>query len=393
MMSVNLSEKLPELEIILISSVKPDGKSAGSILFRRHLSSFSKKIQLIILPADIREIFQFKPNRFSRRIRKTRFAKYLDEFIWRIHTYLPVHLFLKKPNPDMAGKTVVVTLAMDNAFLLAQKYAKRYNLPLVARFDDWFPDMTKLRTAAKRQLDLQFYQLNQAADSKIYISHEMAERLGNSQNEFVTYPIPESHRERLPMNQAASPYKVCYLGNLYHYGPMLARLAEESLGHEELRLEFRGVDDPNWPIGIKTKFRDLNQLHGYLEGPVFNEWYFSFDAYLVAMLFEEEEKRRSETCFPTKYLDYCSLGRPIIIWGPQYSAVVKWAENANAAVCVTDPNPRAVIEAIKKLALDTREQQRLGDAARAAYEGEFSPVRLQNIFEKAIETALHRKSM
>jgi glycosyltransferase involved in cell wall biosynthesis len=121
-------------------------------------------------------------------------------------------------------------------------------------------------------------------------------------------------------------------------------------------------------------------------------WYFSFDAYLVAMLFDDEGKRRSETCFPTKFPDYCSLGRPIILWAPEYSAVVKWARKANAAVCVTNPDPRAVINAIKKLAADTHEQQRLGDAARAAYEGEFSPARLQNIFEKAIETALHRES-
>lgn len=392
-MNANFVPENLQIEIVLISSVKPDGKSAGAILFNRHFSSFSKKIQLTILPADIREIFQVRPNKFSRRIRKTRFAKYLDEFLWWIHTYLPVHLLLKKPNPATVGKTVVVTLAMDNAFLVAQKYAKRHGLPLVARFDDWFPDMTKLRASAKRSLDLQFKELNEAADSKIYISHEMAEQLGNSENGFVTYPIPERNRARLPHKMPGNPYKICYLGNMYHYGPMLANLAEESLDHHGLKFEFRGGDEPNWPAGIKTKFRNLNQLHGYLEGSGFNDWYFSFDAYLVAMLFEEAEKRRSETCFPTKFLDYCSLGRPIIIWGPEYSAVGKWARKADAAICVTDPNPRAVIDAAKKLALDTREQQRLGDAARAAYEGEFSPVRLQKIFEQAVETAFHRKSV
>ena len=392
-MNAHSNQENPELEILLISSSKPDGKLAGSILFRRHFNLFSKKIQLTVLPADIREIFPVKQSRIIKRIRKTRFAKYLDEFFWILHTHLPIHLLLKKPRTAMVGKSVVVTLAMDNAFLIAQKYAKKHQLPLVARFDDWFPDMTKFRLPVKRRLDAQFQKLNQAADAKIYISHEMADRLEDSHNGFVIYPIPESNRVRLPRKTPSKPSRICYLGNLYHYGPMLAKLAEESLAHENVRLECRGVEEPNWPAEIKTKFRNLNQLHGYLDGPAFYEWYNGFDAYLVAMLFEENERRRSETCFPTKFLDYCSLGRPVIIWGPEYSAVVKWAKKNHAALCVTESDPKAVIAAIQKLAGDLEEQRRLGDAARAAYEGEFSPSRLQGLFEQAIEMALKQKML
>jgi glycosyltransferase involved in cell wall biosynthesis len=385
------SKENPEIEILLISSSKPDGKLTCSLILRRHFALFSKKIQLSVLPADVREIFPVKQSQIIKRIRKTRFAKYLDEFFWRIHTYLPIHLLLKKPSPAMEGKTVVLTLAMDNAFLIAQKYARKHKLPLVTRFADWFPDMTNWRHSAKNRLDAQFHHLNKVADAKIYISHEMAERLEDSQNGFVIYPIPESNRVCLPPKTPSKPYRICYLGNLFHYGPMLAKLAEESLAHEELSFEFRGVEEPNWPAEIKTKFRNLNQLHGYLDGPAFYEWYNGFDAYLVAMLFEEKDRRRSETCFPTKYLDYCSLGRPIIIWGPDYSAVVKWAKKNNAALCVTESDPKAVVDAIQKLASDQGEQHRLGNAARAAYEGEFSPIRLQGLFEQAIEAALNPK--
>jgi hypothetical protein len=50
-----------------------------------------------------------------------------------------------------------------------------------------------------------------------------------------------------------------------------------------------------------------------------------------------------------------------------------------------------VITAIQKLAGDQEEQRRLGDTAWAIYEGEFSPSRLQGLFEQAIQTALNQK--
>ena len=379
-----------QIEIILISSVKPSGKTAGAILFNRHFSLLPKSFEVSILPADIREVFPATQNRFFKRIRKTRFAKYLDEFFWRIHTHLPIHLLLTKPDARRAGKTVVMTLAMDHAYLVAQKYAKKHQLPLVARFDDWFPDMANFRASVKKRLDFQYNRLHQVADSKIYISHGMKDYLGDSNNGFVIYPIPESHRLRLPLKTPSKPYRICYLGNMYHYGPMLAKLAEESLAHKELKIEFRG-DDPNWPIETKAKFRNLNQLHGFLEGPGLLTWSAEFDAYLVAMLFEDDGERRSKTCFPTKFPDYCSLGRPIILWAPEYSAVVRWAKKNRSALCVTESDPKAVIAAIQKLAGELEEQRRLGDAARAAYEGEFAPSRLQGLFEQAIETALNPK--
>ena len=102
-MNAHSNQENPELEILLISSSKPDGKLAGSILFRRHFNLFSKKIQLTVLPADIREIFPVKQSRIIKRIRKTRFAKYLDEFFWILHTHLPIHLLLKKPRTAMVG--------------------------------------------------------------------------------------------------------------------------------------------------------------------------------------------------------------------------------------------------------------------------------------------------
>jgi hypothetical protein len=134
------------------------------------------------------------------------------------------------------------------------------------------------------------------------------------------------------------------------------------------------------------EMRQGGLLHDFEPGPGFDDWLGSFDAYLVAMFFDVAQRRRTETCFATKLVDYSRAGRPVVIWAPESSAVVQWARKNRAALCVTDPDAGALLAALAQLKRDTTLQQELGARMRHAHETEFSPVGLQQQFMEGLNS-------
>jgi hypothetical protein len=134
--------------------------------------------------------------------------------------------------------------------------------------------------------------------------------------------------------------------------------------------------------------RDRHLLHDFEPGPGFGDWLGSFDAYLVVMFFDVAQRRRAETCFATKLVDYSRAGRPVVIWAPESSAVVRWAKKSGAALCVTDPDAHALLTALAQLKSDTALQLDLGARMQRAYETEFSPVVLQQQFVEALNSIM-----
>jgi len=106
------------------------------------------------------------------------------------------------------------------------------------------------------------------------------------------------------------------------------------------------------------------------------------------MFFDAAQRRRAETCFATKLVDYSRAGRPVVIWAPETSAVVQWARKNRAALCVTDPDARALLAALADLKRDAVLQLELGARIRRAYETEFSPVRLQQQFMEGLNSVI-----
>jgi hypothetical protein len=106
------------------------------------------------------------------------------------------------------------------------------------------------------------------------------------------------------------------------------------------------------------------------------------------MFFDAAQRRRAETCFATKLVDYSRAGRPVVIWAPETSAVVQWAKKSRAALCVTEPDARALLSALAHLKRDKALQLELAAQMRRAYETEFSPVRLQQQFMEGLNSVI-----
>jgi hypothetical protein len=239
----------------------------------------------------------------------------------------------------------------------------------------------------RNNIQRRFLALHRAAKVSICVSEGMRAALGPHPNAPVVLPIPEGGEALASESLPSDPFRVCYLGNMHDYGPMLAGLAKTALTQSTIRLEFRGPE-PLWPGDLKKTMREKGLLHQFAAVDKINSWLAGFHACLVAMFFGPGQRRRVETCFATKLVDYSALGKPIVIWAPESSAVVQWARKTSGALCVTDPSPERLLSALRELAADPQKQAALGAAARSAYESDFDPNQTQERFLEALRTAL-----
>jgi glycosyltransferase involved in cell wall biosynthesis len=280
-----------------------------------------------------------------------------------------------------------LTLAHGSGCWVAQRYAKQHRVPLIVRFDDWWPDIAEVHNPVRKQLEKRFLELHQSADLSLCISEGMLKALGPHRNARVILPIPDVEPIRpSPSNDSADEFRVGYSGNMFDYSDMLYDLAQLALKQTDVRIEFRGR--PRWPQALIGEMTQRRLLHDFECGPPFDDWLGSFDAYLVVMFFDAAQRRRAETCFATKLVDYSRAGRPVVIWAPETSAVVQWAKKSSAALCVTEPDARALLSALAHLKSDRALQLELAARMRRAYETEFSPVRLQKQFMEGLNSVI-----
>ena len=376
---------MDDINVIVISSVRPEKSTAAAATLHRHLVN-RRGIQLHILPAEHHEIVHGRfYSKVIPRLMRTPARRWAGDIDYLLHTTLPLEKRLVAP--PARPRTVVVTLAYGNGCWVAQRYARRHGLPMIVRFDDWWPDIAQVHTPVRKQLERRFLQLYQSADLSLCISEGMLKALGPHRNARVILPIPDAEPIRpSKCNDSTGEFRVGYSGNMFDYSDMLADLAQLAVKQSDVRIEFRGR--PRWPQALMHEMRKRNLLHDFEPGPGFDDWLGSFDAYLVAMFFDAAQRRRTETCFATKLVDYSRAGRPVVIWAPESSAVVQWAKKNRAALCVTDPDARALLAALADLKKDGALQLELSARVRRAYETEFSPVGLQQQFMEALNSVI-----
>ena len=377
---------MDEINVILISSVRPENSFAAAVLMYRHLVNRSG-IRLHILPAEHHEIVHGRfHSKIIPRLMRTPARRWAGDVDYLMHTTLPLEKRLAAP--PRGTRTVVFTLAYRSGCWVAQRYARQHRLPLIVRFDDWWPDIAEVHKPVRKQLEQRFLELHRSADLSLCPGEGMRKALGPHRNARVIFPIPDAKPiESSTSNDSADEFRVGYSGNMIDYSDMLRDLAQLALKQTDVRIEFRGR--PSWPQALAAEMRRRHLLHDFIEaGAGFDDWLGSFHAYLVVMFFDAAQRRRTETCFATKLTEYSRAGRPVVIWAPETSDVVQWAKKSKAALYVTDPDSRALLSALAHLKRDRSLQLELGARIGRAYETEFSPVGLQQQFVQALNSVI-----
>jgi glycosyltransferase involved in cell wall biosynthesis len=374
------------LHVIVISSVRPEPTSAGQIILHRHLVDQPGITLEVYGTAPKRPTLSNLIRRAAARLGRTRLHRFVEDFwvLWAgrwMDSELPKTI-------TAPGRTVVLTVAHGDGFMAAWRFARRHQLPLVAFYQDWWPDIACVHRPVRRLLERRFRQLYSSADVAICVGPGMHDALGPNPSAEVLYPISASIAQ-LPGEDCRppGPFKILYSGNLNDYGPMLGDALEASLVHPEILIQVRG-NHPAWSADRKATLRENGRWLDFAPRHELDAWLASADAFLVPMVFDPTIRRRMETSFPSKLIEFAQFGKPLIAWGPEYCSAIRWARVRDSALCVTDSSPHALMHELKALSIG--EMMRLASKSREAAEMEFSPVLIQQQFLALLHKTVER---
>lgn len=283
----------------------------------------------------------------------------------------------------------------DWTALAAQKMARRLGVPLVASFNDWydyggFPAGDRFRS----KIEGRFRRFYQEADLALCTCEGMQEALGVHRSVHVWYPtgapVPEESDDYLPVEASATqPLTVFFGGSLGDwYGPMLEELVTYCCTHHpSIRFQIYGALE-TWSAEFGAWARNEGVFGGRVPFEELRDRALAADLLLLPMGFGEECAHVERTSFKTKFLDYLSFRRPILVWGPEYCSAVRVAREFDSAECVLESKASACGEAIAELAWDPLRRRELIRNAREMYEDRFHPDRIHEQLVEQIDAVI-----
>jgi len=375
---------VPQIRVIVISSVRPEPTSAGQLILYRHLVDRTG-IELEVYGSEQKRLsFSSSIRRLVGRLGRTGWHRFTEDF-WAI--FKGRWLDAELPTViDNAMPTVVITVAHGDGHYAAQRFAQKHGLPLITFFHDWWPDCAKVHGIFRHILERHFSSLYQKSSAALCVSDGMIRALGPHPNAIVLPPVAATAAaEKVPVKRDISePFRVQYFGNLTDYGPMLGEALTASMNEPNLLLQVRG-NNPPWPPEFAALMKRAGRLLDFAPRDTMNHWLSEANSFLIPMVFEQQYRRRMETCFPSKLIEASQFGKPLVIWGPEYCSAIQWGKENRSALCVTDSSPSALVAALKSLATSTAEVNRLAAAASSVASTAFSPHRIQDQFRRVLE--------
>jgi len=409
-----------KIRILIFSHCPPSPTWGGAMTFHRHFIQ-SGDFNVLIAYTSLASIqsqpyfgnpfcesYQAFLPRIWLRLLNTRFHGLLvglQELFGGI--FLKTSLIKRARNfqPD-----IIFTVAgsWDWTPLAAQRLARIIGVPLVASFNDWYDYGSFSAWPMFRPLiRARFFRLFQTCDLALCTSPSMLAELGGGKHAHVLYPtgaeIQQLGCKYLPSQPtSSSPLKILFGGSLGDwYGPMLERLITCNLHFSNSFLEFLIFGaNPTW----SEQFHDFVLKNGIYKGLIpfeqLADYASSSDVLLLLMGFEESVRIIESTSFKTKFLDYLSFGRPILVWGPRYCTAVAAAQKYDSAEIVTDSSPIACLEALSRLGSDLQRRTQLITNASNMLQGDFHPstihkqllARLYNLVESGNSSLKHSTS-
>src|SRR6266487_2511882 len=338
--------------VLLVSIVPPKNDCGVRIVMHRQLVERTLFELHIASNADFADdLLVHTPLRlpyFIHRLRKSRFGPRLaawitdyENLIWPLTSNEALEEAVRLFQPQ-----IILTLAECGLCHVARKTAQRHGLPLAGLFLDWFPVMRGHygHKSTQEILSRRYRELYTACDLAFCTSDGMQEMLGPHPNSHVIYPMPG--RYRVPVENTwprTGKFRLVYVGSVENfYGRMLCSLIEKFEAMSDLEIIVVGPN-ADWPAErlqpakakrIYLGFKPPEEAAAVLAGA---------DALLVLMSFEREHELFMRTSFTTKFLDYVAFGRPVILWGPEYSAPVRVTRSHGGTAVVTSSNAGAVV--------------------------------------------------
>jgi hypothetical protein len=173
---------------------------------------------------------------------------------------------------------------------------------------------------------------------------------------------------------AGSPFVALIAGNLGDwYGPMLEQLVQAA-HRAGAPVEFRFYgSNPSWSQGFDRMARAQGIFRGQVPFAQLCNEAANADGLMLLMGFGDACAQVERTSFKTKFLDYISIQKPILLWGPPYCSAMRYAREFDSAECCASAQPEDFLRTITRLIADEGRQRELVAHARRMSRDRFNP--------------------
>jgi hypothetical protein len=388
------------IRVFYLSYTPPVPSWGGAMSFYRHFverSDFE-----IFVATDSAEVEQYNvPYRFLqfdvpkwlKRMQHTRFYRWFWQYNQSIAGYFVPHQVWQAARLFKPDLVFTIAGSWNWTAQLAQGVARRLRVPLVASFNDWFNFGLVMHPYFRGSIERAFRKFYRDCDLAFCTSEGMLEALGPHPNAHVLYPtggsMSDVEREFTPFTSDGTPATVFFAGSLSAwYGPMLEQLVQ-ARSDAHLRFEIFGAN-ASWSREFESFARTSGVYRGQVSFDRLKTHAQEADLLLLPMGFGDECAQIERTSFKTKFLDYLTFQKPIVIWGPEYCSAVRVAREFDAAECYTSPDAAGCIVALQNLARSSERQKQLVANARRMYQSRFEPRRIHAVLLRECEKLVRR---
>jgi glycosyltransferase involved in cell wall biosynthesis len=392
---------LPNL--LIISQVIPESVYAGSILLQRLLRNYPAEKFVVFGPqhnsrAELLECDYQSVALPFERLNTTRLAKLVRSL--RVYGLLPglstnsIRHRLKGFRPD-----VVLTVMQGQPYFdFAYRFARTEGLPLALIIHD-LPALFEpvCGWAEKRQL-AKNKSIYAYASKRLCVSSEMRDHFEsiygikgsvlypNRSESLTARPLAEAHSLKEP-----GTLTLGYAGSLAHgRGEQLLGMipACREVGAKIRIYSSDSLESDASDIVTNCGFAPAEQMWARAKREC--------DVLLLNHLWPQDSGFQLfyQTSFPCKLSEYLALGIPVLMIGPEYASAIRWGlRHKDATLVVTDDDPRAWAEALRKLKESSALREKLSRQAVIAGSRDFDPGVIRASFINHLREAAAEKQL
>ena len=365
--------------------------------FYRHLCERSD-FQISVV-TDNRQILDYQvPYDYSliahhplqQRLYRTRFSKSVHSWSHLVGSpWIPATVLQKA---ESFGAEAVLTVAGSWSWTakLARDVARKISVPLVGSFNDWWYYNLIRNHSLDPILERNFKRFYQQCDLALCTSEGMREALGPHPNAVILYPTGALADNDLapPRRESDRPFTLAFAGNLGDwYGRMLEALANEARDQKDLAFKFFG-SNASWSPSFDAQVKAAGAYQGQVSFAQLKTEMSHVDALLLLMGFDDSCAQIERTSFKTKFLDYLSFQKPILLWGPEYCSAVAIAREFDSAEICTSPQAADFLSNILAVQANCRRQTELVANAQRMYAERFHPDKIHQVFVSSMKALL-----
>lgn len=378
--------------VFFLTYYPPTPTMGGAMAFYRH---FVERPDFeLFVATDDRRVLQYNPSypvlifqqpAWLERLSRTRLGRWAHSYKHLLAgNFIPPEVLAAATEfkPDF-----IFTIAgsWDWTTQMSRRLARKLGVPLVGSFNDWFDFSIIQHPMLGPALEKKFRAFYRACDLAWCTCEGMREELGSHPNAQILYPVGARPKPLEPFEadgkKSASRFVATFAGNLSDwYGRMLEQLVRAAWA-ADAPVEFRifGANQ-SWSREFDQMARERQIYRGLVTFDQLRREMAEVDCLLLFMGFDEACARTERTSFKTKFLDYLTFQKPILLWGPEYCSATRYAREFDSAQPCNSPDATACLKTLLDLKTDARRQKALVENAGKMFQDRFHPDKIHAQF-------------